>query len=173
VTITRPAPEAPAPQHEAAALFAEFRQPLVRYAQSKGLPASDAEDVAQETFLHLIRHLEQGKPQDNLRGWIFRVGHNLALKRRTNARRILDIPPPDHADPAPDPEQAAAARLERMRLLAVVQALSEQDRSCLALRAEGLRYREIAAALDISLGSVAASLTRALAKLAAVRARHV
>jgi len=47
----------------------------------------------------------------------------------------------------------------------VVNALPEQDQSCLCMRAEGLRYREIAEALGISLGSVAASLARSLERL--------
>ena len=39
------------------------------------------------------------------------------------------------------------------RLMAVVHALPEADQGCLRLRAEGLRYREIAAVLGMSLGS--------------------
>jgi RNA polymerase sigma-70 factor (ECF subfamily) len=52
------------------------------------------------------------------------------------------------------------------RLLAVIQALPEQDRRCLFLRAEGLRYREIAGILDMSLGAVSLSLARSLARIA-------
>jgi len=48
----------------------------------------------------------------------------------------------------------------------VLQALPETDQQCLSLRAEGLRYREIAAVVGISLGSVAASLERSLDRLA-------
>jgi len=46
--------------------------------------------------------------------------------------------------------------------------LPEEDRRCLVLRAEGLRYREIASVLEISLGSVALSLERSLTRLARV-----
>jgi RNA polymerase sigma-70 factor (ECF subfamily) len=57
--------------------------------------------------------------------------------------------------------------LERQqRLLAVVRAMPEQDQCCLSLRAEGLRYRNIAEILGISLGSVANSLERSLSRLA-------
>jgi RNA polymerase sigma-70 factor (ECF subfamily) len=52
------------------------------------------------------------------------------------------------------------------RLRAVVRALPEQDRKCLFLRAEGLRYREISEILDISLGAVSLSLARSLARIA-------
>jgi RNA polymerase sigma-70 factor (ECF subfamily) len=58
----------------------------------------------------------------------------------------------------------AAAQL-RQRLLAVVNALPQLDQSCLSLRAEGMRYREIAEVLGISLGSVAASLEKSLSRL--------
>ena len=44
-------------------------------------------------------------------------------------------------------------------------ALPERDRRCLFLRAEGVRYRDIAHQLGISLGSVANAIARALARL--------
>ena len=53
----------------------------------------------------------------------------------------------------------------QQRLLAVVRAMPEQDQCCLSLRAEGLRYRDIAEVLGISLGSVANSLERSLSRL--------
>jgi RNA polymerase sigma-70 factor (ECF subfamily) len=56
-------------------------------------------------------------------------------------------------------------RHRRERLLAVVEALPEVDRRCIYLRAEGLRYREIVEVLGISLGAVALSLERSLARL--------
>jgi RNA polymerase sigma-70 factor (ECF subfamily) len=48
----------------------------------------------------------------------------------------------------------------------VVDALPERDRRCVFLRAEGLSYRDIGAALCVSLGTVAKSLTRAMTRLA-------
>jgi RNA polymerase sigma-70 factor (ECF subfamily) len=44
-------------------------------------------------------------------------------------------------------------------------ALPKQDRMCLYLRAEGLRYREIANVLGMSLGAVSTSLTRSLERI--------
>ena len=51
-------------------------------------------------------------------------------------------------------------------MLAILDALSEQDRRCLCLRAEGLRYRKIAEILEISLGAVSLSLARSLGRIA-------
>ena len=161
-------PAGPSPvEREVSALFAELRAPLLRYTVSLGLSAADGEDIVQEVFLSLFRHLQSGKPSGNLRGWTFRVAHHLALKRRTRNGRTAEAgAAAELVDPAPTPEESAALTSASQRLQAIVNALAERDRLCLFLRAEGLRYREIAEALEISLGAVAASLSRSLAKLA-------
>lgn len=75
------------------------------------------------------------------------------------------------ADPHPNPEDQVAFRQRQDRLRSVVDALPEMDRECLYLRSEGLRYREIADVLGVSVGSVANSLARALLRLAAADER--
>jgi RNA polymerase sigma-70 factor (ECF subfamily) len=156
----------PSLENEVTELFDRWRDPLLRYILTIGLPVHDGEEIVQEVFLALFQHLAGAKPRTNLRGWVFRVGHNLALKRRIAAgTHLLDGAHCQVHDPAPDPEAALATKQRQSRLLAVVEALPEQDRQCLNLRAEGLRYREIAEVLGISLGSVAASLSRSLERL--------
>jgi RNA polymerase sigma-70 factor, ECF subfamily len=150
-------------------LFDELRAPLLRYLSSFGLYAQDAEEVAQEAFLALFLHLREGKPRTNLAAWIFRVGHNLALKRCMVNRRTTSVDDRTLTevltDDEPNPEQRVASLERGARLRAVVDALPELDRRCLFLRAEGLRYREIVEVLGMSLGAVAQSLERSLAKL--------
>jgi RNA polymerase sigma-70 factor (ECF subfamily) len=160
------------PEAEVVELFEELRDRLLRYLLMVGLSAHDGEEIIQESFLLLFQHLQRGKSRQNLRGWIFRVARNLALKQRaSNQRRLSRVVEFDEAlldrtsDGNPNPEEQLQSGLRQRRLLAVVRALPEQDRSCLSLRAEGLRYREIAEVLGISLGSVAASLARSLARL--------
>jgi RNA polymerase sigma-70 factor (ECF subfamily) len=157
-------------EREVMDIFEQFRDPLLRYALSFGIPVHDAEEVTQEVFLCLFRHLQLRRSRKNLRGWIFRVAHNLALKqlyanqqsyKTTSDRQIAE----EHADPSPDPEEQLSLAQRRHRLLAVVKALPEADQGCLRLRAEGLRYREIGAVLGMSLGAVSISLTRSLARL--------
>ena len=65
-------------------------------------------------------------------------------------------------DPGLDPEQRFVQAQLQSRLEAVLQALPAQDRECLVLRAEGLRYRDIARVQGRSLGAVALALKRAL-----------
>ena len=158
---------------EVLALFDECGAPLLRYVGAFGVSAHDTEDVVQDVFLSLFRHVQLGRPRTNLRGWLFRVAHNLALKQRlrTKRRQALETTnAPDVAvsagsDNGPNPEQQLASVERRQRLLAVFRALPERDRRCLSLRAEGLRYREIADALGMSLGGVAKSLARSMTRM--------
>lgn len=155
---------------EITTLFDQSRSALLRYLLSLGLPAHEAEEVMQEAFLALFRHLRAGKPQRNLRGWLFRVCHNLGLKRRFAARREAASAAIEEVaalcpDPAENPEEQLLTRQQQQRFQAILRALPDRDRWCLSLRAEGLRYREIAEILDMSLGAVATSLARSLARL--------
>jgi RNA polymerase sigma-70 factor (ECF subfamily) len=164
-------------QEKLMGLFAELRIPLLRYLSAFPLTLQDSEDVIQEVFLALFKHWRDGKSHQNVKGWLFRAAHNQALKRRM--RSLKDIETARSfasmedrvADPAPDPEVQFVFNQTRRRLLAVVDALPEQSRWCLYLRAEGLRYREIAGVLGISLGSVSLYLERSLAIIARVARR--
>ena len=161
-------------EDEVLSLFDLMQTRLLRYAVSFGITMQDGEDIVQETFLALFHHLQRGRHGDNLHGWLFRVTHNLALKRRMkilNDPAGRDTAQVEILDPNPNPEECMLFGERHARLASVLQALSIEDRSCLRLRAEGLRYREIASIVGISLGSVSASLSRSLARLEQVDQR--
>lgn len=155
-------------EEEVAELFAQLRNPVLRYLFTFGLPVHDGEEVVQEVFLALFQHLRRGRDRSNLRGWIFRVAHNLALKRRMASQRqwaeLVGANVEKHSDGGLDPEQQLALTQKESRLRAVLRALPDADQRCLSLRAEGFRYREIAEVLGISLGAVSISLARSLAR---------
>jgi RNA polymerase sigma-70 factor (ECF subfamily) len=155
---------------EVTQLFDELQAPVFRYLLSLGLTSADADETSQETFLALFRHLIQGKPRTNLRGWIFRVAHNQGLKRRQDGKRRGEAAAAhDAADNTPcsglNPEQRLQLKQRRRQVLAIVSALAPLDQYCLSLRAEGLGYREIARVLGISLGAVSLSIQRSLTRL--------
>lgn len=152
-------------EEEVVALFERHRSGLLRYLLSSRITMPDAEEIVQEVFLALFGHLRRGKSRANLHGWIFRVAHNLALKKRVRLQKETAYEPEEQIDAAPGPEEQLADSQRQDRLLAVVKALPEVDQCCLSLRAEGLRYREIAEVLGISLGAVANSLEKSLARL--------
>lgn len=153
-------------------LFDACDLPLRRYVMSLGLPACAAEDVAQDAFLALFQHLRLGRDRSNLRGWLFRVAHNLALRHRRSVHHRLmvsglaDTVTERAIEPGANPEEALSHRQRWQRWRLVVEAMPERDRRCLALRAEGLRYRDIAGVIGVSLGAVAMSMSRAIARLA-------
>src|ERR1700685_1247463 len=96
-------------------LFEQLRNPLLRYVVSRGLSLHDGEEIIQEVFLALFRHLQLGKSRRNLRGWVFRVAHNLALKQHTANKKAQSRFHPDEAvaqrqpDGTPNPEEQAAS----------------------------------------------------------------
>lgn len=145
---------------------------LRRYLHSFALTSEETEDVFQDVLLALTRHLEQGRPETNIKGWVFRVAHNLALRQRAKTRRFLSRHVEDLAeawqvlDVSPTPEERLAGAERRAAVQRVWRQLPDRDRRCLFLRAEGLVYREIARALNMSLGAVSNSLARSLEVLA-------
>jgi RNA polymerase sigma-70 factor (ECF subfamily) len=164
-------------EEEILSLFDSLHGSLLRYALSFGLSIHDSEDLIQEVFLALFHHLRRGHSRSNLRGWVFRVMHNLALKRRARLsveNKLMDDVhafPDNYSDSSLDPEEQLLFDERQTRLLAVFRVLPKNDQWCLRLRAEGLRYREISQIVQISLGSVSASLTRSLARLASLDKR--
>lgn len=161
-------------QRDILQLFDEFAPALRRYVRSCGLSPDVAEDVVQDAFLALFRHLQRDGDRRNLRGWLVQVGYRGALKHRQRlARRqrregVWAVESMERAaEDSGDPEVHAVASQRRHRLRAVVRTLPPREQSCLQLRAEGLSYREIAHALNVSLGTVAKSLARAVKHLIA------
>ena len=155
-------------QDQVARLFEEARDDVYRYLLSLGLYPPQAQEATQEVFLRLYTTLKKGEEIQNPRGWIFRVGHNLGLKVR--ARQASQSPfDPDLesqlAGSAMDPEQSLLEREQSLRFHKAVQRLSEQQRRCLLLRLEGLRYPEIGTILGISPSAVGEFLRRAISRL--------
>src|SRR5690349_8017435 len=69
------------------ALFRDVREPLGRYLFSLGANPAEIEEVIQEAFLRLHRHLSSGQGRtepegQNLQGWVFRVAQNLVRDRQ-------------------------------------------------------------------------------------------
>jgi RNA polymerase sigma-70 factor (ECF subfamily) len=155
-------------QDEVARLFLESRDDVYRYLLSLGLFPPQAQEGAQEVFLRLYATLKKGEKIQNPRGWIFRVAHNFGLKVRARQNSLA----PFDADlesqlaaPGADPEQSLLDRERTLRFHRAMEQLSEQQRRCLFLRLEGLRYPEIGSAMGISASAVGEFLRRAIVRL--------
>jgi RNA polymerase sigma-70 factor (ECF subfamily) len=161
-------------EQEVIGFFDRMRDRLLRYVLTMRLSVSDGEEVVQDTFLALYEHLRAGRPRENLDAWLFRVAHNFALKRLRKPGLAVESLEESGAairDPGLDPEAELVQGRSQRAVEAVIRALPEQDRQCLLLRTEGLRYREIAETLGMSLGAVSLAITRAIEKIARVAER--
>jgi RNA polymerase sigma-70 factor (ECF subfamily) len=126
----------------------------------------------QEVFLRLYATLKKGEEIESPRAWIFRVAHNQGLKVRAKLAHEAAFDPEMEAMlPARDgdPEHQLLERERMVRFHRAVQNLSEQQRRCLFLRLEGLRYPEIGEALGISVSAVGEFLRRAVQRLRKAR----
>ena len=159
-------------QDRVARLFEESRLDVYRYLLTLGLHPPKAQEAVQEVFLRLYVTLKKGEEIENPRAWIFRVAHNYGLKVR--ARQATE----DTFDPAlaerlashaANPEHGVLEKERMLRFHHAVEGLSEQQRRCLFLRMEGLRYPEIGSALGISASAVGEFLRRAVTRLRKVR----
>ena len=167
-------------------LFDLYYGRVFRFFAKRGLPAEDCRDLAQDTFIGIYRGIDAFRGEAELDAWIFKIAANLYRKRlrwgaaekRAGTVVALDSEAvlPGAAilgkEPAAIPVEGNTAdgRLldrERSRLLrAAVQTLPDQMRNCLILRVyHDLKYREIAAAMRISIETVKAHLFQARSRI--------
>jgi len=154
---------------EATDLYRELRKPLLRYLACLGLSADEAQDVVQDAFLSLHKHLAAGGSQENIRSWIFRVAHNQARNRQSRYERRFAAPLEERLDTITDestPERAVLEQEKFRQLRKEIRLLTDSERECLLLRAGGLRYREIGEVLGVPTSTVADTVERAIKKLA-------
>lgn len=143
------------------ALFHRLHPALYRYLYRLTGDADTADDIAQETFVRLLR---QSMPDEEVRPWLFTVATNLVrdgVRKAGRRQRLLAaenfLPT---ALPRPDEE---TDRMERVA--AVRKALARiplRDRQLLLMREEGFTYEEMARAAGVAPGSVGTLLGRAL-----------
>jgi len=145
-------------------LFEEAREDVYRYLILLGLSPAEAQEATQDVFLRLYQALSKGDSIDNERAWVFRVAHNHGLNVRAKQRRTLSL----EGVQVPGYKAGLDEALiddERKRLLeSALARMSPQERQCLHLRVQGLKYREIGEALGVGTSTVAKFLQRAVEK---------
>ena len=169
VRLTLPFSRLAAGTCEATTLYRELRKPLLRYLVCLGLSMDEAQDVVQDAFLSLHRHLTSGGSKENIRSWVFRVAHNRARNRQKRYDRRFSAPLDAGINSVLDdatPEQAVIEKEKFRQLSKAIRLLTEPERECILLRAGGLRYREIGDVLGIATSTVADTVDRAIRKLA-------
>lgn len=147
-------------------LFREYQQPLVRYLTRRLGDRDWAEEVVQETFLRALR---QDKVE-NERAWLFAVATNLVrdeARKDARRRRHLELLREETKDDVVEPI-ALEREEERAFARKALMMVPERDRAALLMKEEGLSYEEIALALQLSVGSIGTTLSRARRRLVEV-----
>lgn len=133
--------------------------------------AGEAEDAAQEAFVKAYHALGRFRPEAAFRPWLLQIVANTARNRRRAAGRRAQLTlraaaATSSANAAPSAELLAIADEQRRELLAVVNALRDDDRLAIACRYFlELSETETASAIGCAPGTVKSRLSRALQRL--------
>ncbi len=149
---------------QAAELFVERREEIYAYLVTLGVRPDEAQEFTSEAFLRYYVALRDGQTIRNPRAWVYTVAHNLAMNRHAE-RETLPLPVELPGTERETPESLALERERMAQLHRAIENLSPQQRHCLHLRADGLRYREIAGIIGIDTSTVGELLQRAVKRL--------
>jgi len=130
----------------------------------------EAEDLTQDTFVKIFREAGRYRPEERFKSWLFRIAGNLARSRLRRRRLVgwLSFDPAVHdrdsGNPGPDDDLVTGERAQTVR--EALARLPQRQRAALTLqRYQGLKYQEIAAAMDTTLPGVESLIQRGLAAL--------
>ena len=147
---------------------------LYRVALRLTADPTQAEDLVQDTMLKAYRSWRQYRPGTNARGWLLTILRNTFIndyRRRKHEPVAMDLEAVephamDRSIQEVDPEGSFFAQIVDAKVLEAIDALPEEFREVLVLSdVEGMRYAEIAQALNIPVGTVKSRLFRARRQL--------
>lgn len=150
-------------------LFLRYRDRVYAIAYRITCNSVDAMDVVQEAFSLVFRKLDSFRSGSLFSTWLFRLVVNCSIdhRRRTRARgwqggEGMELAIETAADPGTAPDATAEAHEFGDNIQEAIGLLSPKLRVILALRyLEEMSYEELAATLDLSLGTVKSRLARA------------
>jgi RNA polymerase sigma-70 factor (ECF subfamily) len=148
-------------------LLRRYERPLFRHVYRMMRDEDASYDVLQDTYIAILRSIRKLRSRASFRPWAYGVATRTCLKALSRRRRrAVAVPQPSTPDLRPLPDSLASAREDAERLLEQIVLLSPRVRTVILLHfIEELTLREVAAALEISIGTVKSRLAAGLAKL--------
>ena len=142
-------------------LVKKYHTRVITIANSFVGNTSDAEDIAQETFLKIYHTLESFKAQAKFSSWLYRITVNTAYDHlRKNKHKPLSLDEIDYSAISDNKNREDLVAKEAMQ--EALNKIPFDFRSALTLKEiEGLSYQEIAEALKITIGTVESRICRA------------
>jgi len=130
---------------------------LRRYARALTGDSASADDLVQDTVERGWSRIGQWRPDGDMRAWLFGIMHNLHIDQLRRAP-----PPCVELEDGDLPAAASTGSLDMRDLERALQQLPSAQREVLLLVAlEEMRYEDVAAMLDIPIGTVMSRLSRA------------
>ena len=148
-------------------LVSQYTAPVYRFCRAMLGNEQDGRDAAQDTLVKVLRNLERYDDQWRFSTWVFGIARNTCIDEYRRRRHNHDDTALSWvADPNPGPVELGL-RQERAAILhGALAQLPDMYREILILyHFEHLKYEEIAAALDLPLGTVMNRIFRARRKL--------
>ncbi len=135
-------------------LFRRHYAPLVRMTACMTGSLDSAHDVAQESFVRLLRVMIRDR-SGSFKAYLSTIAYRLALKERKRQQSGRSLDGVDIADSAPDPLQQAIQDETDRHIFRAMQGLPVEQREILSLRCfGGLSYEQIASVAGLPLGTV-------------------
>lgn len=151
-------------------LVREHSAAVFRLARSVVQDAALADDVTQETFIKVWKHVDTFRGDSSIRSWILRIAHNTAVSTLRTIRDSATDPVkmPQVQDPIPT-TRVVEGRLAADDLRRALERLDDLTREIVVLReVEGMSYDEIAETLDVPVPTVKTRLLRGRRRLGVV-----
>ena len=134
---------------------------LYRFAFSLAKTEEQAADLTQQTFFIWAKKGHQLKDRTKVKSWLFTTLHREFLKQIRRSSRMVVGEVAEYRPEAPTVEHDGEEKSDHAYLLSLVQSLDESYRVPLMMfYTEDFSYKEIAAALDIPIGTVMTRLSR-------------
>jgi len=135
----------------AAALVERYWDRLYRWLYHLTHDRHTAEDLAQDTFLKALAHLQSFRAGTNFRAWLFRIAHNSWANHARSASRPRQPLPDDLPSQEEGPAEQAVSREALEQVAKAVARLPAEFRAAFLLRVEeGLSFRQIAGVLGLT-----------------------
>src|SRR5437867_1376361 len=154
------------PSNDFEQIVSQYYEPLYRFALSLTRREDDARDLTQQTFYIWATKGHQLRDQSKVKSWLCTSLHREFLNIRKKAVRFPDVELSDTTEDLPAVSPDLVNSIDATRLLESLGQVQEPYRAALSLfYLEEYSYKEIAAILEIPLGTVRSRISRGMAQL--------
>lgn len=151
-------------RQELEAMWLAHRGELKTFLSRRVASPAEVDDILQDVFFRTLSRLESAGHIGHPRGWLFAVARNAIADHYRTSRHVIELPE-TLAAPGPDPGEASPVAMGTC-LMPMINSLPEKMRAPLVMTdMDGVRQREVAKRLGISLSAVKSRVLRARQKV--------